>query len=361
MTQPTFYSVPNSTHVTQETDQNYGYFKTIQRRNLDALTKYRFAKGQTLTIADLVLCTFGGDVDDGALQLENAFGLSFSIDKNEAVWIKVGAVPLTRACLNDPKVRHEIVMDANGVIDVDADPQTVTLLDLEVLNTSACDILSTFRCNGDVFRRTAPIAPGKKGYTVTEPYSRERQDALMNIAKAGPHFHATGGAALNTDDFFLARERKDRLAAADTLVAKKEAWQAVVVRQEEALAFIAMLEAEKSICVYSNPSKLNVNQLKVLVKWKYASKKIPTRKDELLAAWNDTMRSEPENLPEQWTNSDEDKLGRLQNDEIKIKDTELGRQANRVVMDLQSAIPLLSTPQRKVLRNSLGSSGPTNT
>jgi hypothetical protein len=126
-------------------------------------------------------------------------------------------------------------------------------------------------------------------------------------------------------------------------------------------AFIAMLEAEKSICVYSNPSKLNVNQLKVLVKWKYASKKIPTRKDELLAAWNDTMRSEPENLPEQWTNSDEDKLGRLQNDEIKIKDTELGRQANRVVMDLQSAIPLLSTPQRKVLRNSLGSSGPTNT
>jgi hypothetical protein len=46
----------------------------------------------------------------------------------------------------------------------------------------------------------------------------------MNVAKAGPHFHATGGAALNTDDFFLAREIKVRLAAVDTLVAKKEAW-----------------------------------------------------------------------------------------------------------------------------------------
>jgi hypothetical protein len=71
------------------------------------------------------------------------------------------------------------------------------------------------------------------------------------------------------------------LAAVDTLVAKKEAWRAVVVRQEEALAFIATLEAEKSISVYSDPSRLNVSQLKVLVKWKNASKKIPTRKDEL--------------------------------------------------------------------------------
>jgi hypothetical protein len=53
------------------------------------------------------------------------------------------------------------VMDANGVIDVDADPQTLVqtlaLLDLKALNTSACNILSTFRCtrNGELFRTTA--------------------------------------------------------------------------------------------------------------------------------------------------------------------------------------------------------------
>jgi hypothetical protein len=74
-----------------------------------------------------------------------------------------------------------------------------------------------------------------------------------------------------------------------------------------------------------------------------------------------SMSSEPKNLPEQWTDSDEDKLGRLQKDEIELKDTELGRQATRVVMELQSAIPLLSSTQREVLRNSLGGSGPTNT
>jgi hypothetical protein len=175
---------------------------TIQRRNLDKLTMHRFSTGATLVISDLVLCTFGGDDDDGALQLENAFALPFSNEKNLAVWRKVGAVPLTRKkCLDDPKVRHEIVTDENGVIDVDADPQTIALLDVEALNTSACDILSTCGCNGEVFRTTAPtIDPCRKAIAVTEQYSRERQDAIMNITKAGPHFHATGGAARKTSE-----------------------------------------------------------------------------------------------------------------------------------------------------------------
>jgi hypothetical protein len=80
---------------------------------------------------------------------------------------------------------------------------------------------------------------------------------------------------------------------------KHGTWEAVAVRQKEALAFIAALEAEKNISVYSDPSKLNVNQLKVLLKWKNASKKIPTRREELFAAWNDTKDSEPKNLLEQ--------------------------------------------------------------
>jgi hypothetical protein len=101
--------VPNFTHVTQETDQYYGLFKTIQRRN--KLTKHRlFSKSETLAImiADLVLFTFGGDIDEdttGHLMLENAFVLPFSNEHNLAVWSrKVGAIPLTRSCLDAPEV-----------------------------------------------------------------------------------------------------------------------------------------------------------------------------------------------------------------------------------------------------------------
>ena len=33
--------VPNTTHVTQPTDQNHGYFKSIYRQNLKTLVKFR--------------------------------------------------------------------------------------------------------------------------------------------------------------------------------------------------------------------------------------------------------------------------------------------------------------------------------
>jgi hypothetical protein len=56
------------------------------------------------------------------------------------------------------------------------------------------------------------------------------------------------------------------IKTAHLLAAKKEAWQSVVARQEGAVALIATLENGKSIIsVYDDASKLNANQLKLLV------------------------------------------------------------------------------------------------
>ena len=57
--------VPNTTHVTQVTDQNYGSFKTHYWQNLTKLTEYRqgLLPPKSLGMFDLPLLIFGGLVD----------------------------------------------------------------------------------------------------------------------------------------------------------------------------------------------------------------------------------------------------------------------------------------------------------
>jgi hypothetical protein len=86
-------------------------------------------------------------------------------------------VPLTRACLLDAKVAHQVVTDTNGVVDVDVDPMTSLLLNLEHVKHLACDHLCAQGCDGYQLAKAA----------VTEHYNRERQDALMAANTAGNH------------------------------------------------------------------------------------------------------------------------------------------------------------------------------
>jgi len=56
--------VHNTTHVGQETDQNYGLFKSDFCLNLEILSQTRFNIQKTLLISDLPLLVFGGK-DEG--------------------------------------------------------------------------------------------------------------------------------------------------------------------------------------------------------------------------------------------------------------------------------------------------------
>ena len=55
--------VPNTTQVTQETDQNYGTFKSFFRQNLETLSQAIFDLDKTLMITDLLLLVFGVKYD----------------------------------------------------------------------------------------------------------------------------------------------------------------------------------------------------------------------------------------------------------------------------------------------------------
>ena len=94
-------------------------------------------------LTDLPLIVFGGK-DDGITDAacRDAFVEGFSIDANLDFWKKCGAVPLTRSCLFSDMVRHEVLVEPDGTINVDIDPEGKMLADLEFQNKVCCNMLT---------------------------------------------------------------------------------------------------------------------------------------------------------------------------------------------------------------------------
>ena len=85
------------------------------------------------------------------------------------------------------------------------------LLKIENQNKIATELLQLNGNNRSALKRLAPILDLCKIKTcVTATYSRERQDQLSKASTAGSRFHATGGEFLNSDDLFIAKDRKQR-------------------------------------------------------------------------------------------------------------------------------------------------------
>ena len=81
--------VPNKTQATQETDQNYGTFKSTFRQNLETLSQVIFDLDKALMITDLPLLVFGGKYDGITdVACGYAFIEEFIIDTNLNCWKK---------------------------------------------------------------------------------------------------------------------------------------------------------------------------------------------------------------------------------------------------------------------------------
>ena len=135
--------VPNTTQVTQETEQNYVTFKSTFRRNLENLCQARFDFDKTIMITDLPLLVFGGKYDGITdVACRDNFTEGFSIDANLNFWMKCGAVPLTISCLLYDMVRNEVVVEPDGTVDVDTDPEGKMLAYLDFQNKLCCNMLT---------------------------------------------------------------------------------------------------------------------------------------------------------------------------------------------------------------------------
>jgi len=91
--------VPNTTAVSQETDINYGPFKSAYRENLEkfAADREKCGKATTPNMTLIGLFIFGGTDPETGGNYRNAFEAAFAKEKCLSAWRKVGAAPLTRA------------------------------------------------------------------------------------------------------------------------------------------------------------------------------------------------------------------------------------------------------------------------
>jgi hypothetical protein len=170
--------VPNTTAVTQETDQSYGPFQTAVRTNQQVIIDERIAADKTRTLSPWIigLVVFGGEDPETGLIVGSAFDKRFSKVNNIKAWEKVGAVPLSRKCLQSPKVRRSIG-------DGDDDQQALVQLIVEH-NVIACNALSLECYNSDTMKVT--LKPVNHTTVVTVPHSQERIDVSLCRDRWGP-------------------------------------------------------------------------------------------------------------------------------------------------------------------------------
>jgi len=341
--------VPNTTGATQETDQNYGPFKTHYRGNLETLSRARFDMKEGLRIDDLPFLVFGGKDPIAGVELRNAFALAFSKENCLSAWNKCGAVPLTMEALKSPTLRHKVLINADGTVDDESDPDAKHLLQIEACNRVQAEFLLTLGYDSTHLRMDAPKVSAKK-FKLTEPQSKERIEAIQKASSAGQLFHVTHGQHLNSEEFFAARAKTVRDKEAGELLKKKE---------ERAKAATIELEARRIIDAKGQPTLERINNyskndLVALFKWRVKLPLKGTNKNQMLAAY--LSAPEPESL-EDWTKEMEDRLQELAANDIKFKDTALAtalkqkmRAAKNNVgeLDKDSAAELLQALQQRL-------------
>jgi hypothetical protein len=339
--------VPNTTGKTQETDQNYGPFKSGFRGNIRLLSQARFEKSMTITVTDLPLLVFGGKCTKTSVELKDAFSDAFSVAINLSCWRKCGAVPLTRCPVHSKGVRSEIAVgEAAKRNDMSfEDPELNVLKQLEVTNHFYCDMLTAIGYDGSHLRKNAPT---RSTYVaVTEPHSMERVKAIRAAKSAGQMFYATGGKHLNSKEFFQAIELRKREAEVKVMEdAKKER---VKLLQEQKAA--VMLIRSKGELTAGTFKQFTLPEVKILLKWKKA-KPDSNRKADVVKAY---IKAPKPKIHKTWTRGEEAALVKLQVAAMPLKETALGVAAAQMARAVSNNLAQLDEESMATLKTALDS------
>ena len=162
--------------------------------------------------------------------------------------------------------------------------------------------------------------------------TREGQDAIWRASSsAGAQFYANAGGVINSDDFFIATERKKRSADIIVLEKQKKEYDNYVVLVAKRKELVEQKRG-RGIVVYThslNDRKIiTIEQLKLLIE-DHTGKK-PSSKDsnkDGLVALRLDARDKKAHEPKKWTIVDDGRLHELHDEEITIEKTELGRAA----------------------------------
>jgi hypothetical protein len=130
--------------VQQETDINYGPFKSAVRSNLEKIATACFLaqKSMKLGPSTFGLIVYGGVCPISNVVCKNAVDSAFNVESNLHSWAEVGAVPFTMMCLVNKKVGHDR-------IDRD-DPNFDAFLDVKLQNNYSTTQLTMMGCKGEM-------------------------------------------------------------------------------------------------------------------------------------------------------------------------------------------------------------------
>jgi hypothetical protein len=311
-----FPGVPNTTAVTQETDQNYGPFKRAYARNLDMIVDERIAQGKTTSIpAWLVgLAVFGGTDPETKLELPvSAFHIGFSEEACKHAWEKVGAAPLTRACLNDKRVRRSIG-------DSSEEEQVMDRL-IQEANDVATFTLTMCVYNGTVLAQQ--IKPHEEMKQLTEEHSLEHQLLLKNATTHGKKITVLGGQPLTTDDMFIGTEYRMREKEKQGLTVTKTKRLRMMALEVKSVEILAKREAAPD-------NEWTATDLKTLLSLHKVTKLDKMNKEDKIRRWEDICRQglHPPTI-ERWTDDIDNALQQASRLDMDVGDTALGRLAEQ--------------------------------
>jgi hypothetical protein len=249
--------MPNTTHVSQETDQQYGDFKTQFTINLDTIVEGRINNGVSLSLQPKLmgLPLFGGvDSETGVCVTCSAFKAGFFKAKCLCTWEKVGAATVngvTCACLLD----QQVLMQVGDNDDIDA-----VYCIVQEANDNAIHAMSWAGYDAQFLQATyKPKA--KEDVAIREPNLREQQLALMNAKGHGGVYHVTkGGRNITANDFFVAAEMKSRKAERVEVQKRKKEAQKMEALEVKALATLQNMEGKTT-------NELHVDNLNALLGW----------------------------------------------------------------------------------------------
>jgi len=323
-----FPGVPNTTAVSQETDQNYGPFKTQYCKSLDVVVDERIKQKKCIQLPpwQVGLIVFGGTDPETNLVVKSAFECGFLRENCRNAWEKVGAAPLTRACMLNNKVRRSL---GDG-----SDDYQQMLLNIQTANDVSTNALSTGGYNGNVMRREILAIPTTE--QITEEHSAERLQLLMKSNTHGKLFTATGGGHLTADDIFIASEMSTREKEKKRLASEKTRRLRKMAAEEKGKLVLSTKGVEGN--------GWSVSDVDAVLAWyDFPHGNKLTNKDAKMSAWA-KIRQEGKEPPifETWTDDDEMKLLEASKTEITLDDTALGRVQQKRKSNFMTAIQTMT-------------------
>ncbi len=332
--------VPNTTQVTQETDQSYGQYKSSYRNNLRLLSMRRQPLRKPVLLTDLALLVFGGTDRVTGSKIENTFEKAFSHERNISCWKKCGAVPLTRLPMLGPNVRNEVES-----VEAQNNAGQMKLLQLERWNHYYCDFLTANGYDGFQLKTFAPVRKTTPAVTVAN--TKDRVQAIRAAKSSGQMLFATGGQHLNSDDFFRARALDERQVQAKAMLLKKQARQERMALDREAKSLLQVKAIDLTPATEKN---FLVPECKLLCKWKGCKLTSGLQKNEYVRQYAAAPRP-PTPVP--WSQEEEDVLLAISSDDIDIKDTALGVAARQMATAVSQNMAKLDANSRHELLQSL--------